>query len=156
MESKLKLKHEHRVVDAETGEVLSESVYQGSQNGKDWLIVYRITMAFIASGKLTYSAVRVYMHISAKGDWRGILATTKTAIAKEIGLSVTAVSEGITELKHFDLIRETKERGVPVFVINPAYATLGRDKKKRLAAFNLLPRVTDYERLDAEYFETPF
>ena len=112
--------------------------------------MYRTTLAFIASGRLTYSAVRVYTHITAMSDWHGALPTTRTAIAKEIGLSVTAVSEGINELKKYDLIRETKQRGVPVFYVNPEYATQGRDKQKRLKAFNELPCVEDCIRLDGE------
>lgn len=140
--------HHHKVIDVDTGNVIREATYTGSQNGKDWWIMYRITMAFIASGRLQYSAVRVYMHLTARADWRGVLATTRTAIAKEIGLSVTSVSEGVTELKKFDLIRETKERGVPVFVINPAYATLGKNKNARLKIFNELPHAADYVRID--------
>lgn len=143
-----KVVHEHKVIDADTGFIIRKSTYSGSENGKDWWVMYRITMAFIASGKLTYSAVRVYMHIAARADWRGVLATTRTAIAKEIGLSVTSVSEGVTELKRYDLIRETKERGVPVFVVNPAYSTQGRDKQARLKAFNNLPHAEDYIRID--------
>ena len=112
--------------------------------------MYRTTLAFIASGRLTYSAVRVYTHITAGADWHGALPTTRTAIAKEIGLSVTAVSEGINELKKYDLIRETKQRGVPVFYVNPEYATQGRDKQKRLKAYNELPCVEDCIRLDGE------
>lgn len=143
-----KIVHEHKVIDADTGEVIRASTYSGSENGKDWWVMYRITMAFIASGRLQYSAVRVFMHLTAKADWRGVLATTRTAIAKEIGLSITSVSDGISELKRFDLIRESKERGLPVFVVNPAYATLGRNKKARLQVFNELPHAADYIRID--------
>ena len=138
-------------VDTETGEILLHTEYQGrSQNGRDWWIMYRTVMAFFASGRVTYSGIRVYMHITAKADWRGVLASTKTAIAKEIGVSVQSVCNAISELKHYDLIRETKERGVPVFVVNPAYATLGKDKRKRLKAFAELPHVEDYVRWDCE------
>ena len=100
------------------------------------------------AGKLTYSAVRVYMHIAARADWRGVLATTRAAIAREIGISAPSVSEGINELKRYDLIRESKERGVPTFVINPAYATLGRNKNARLKTFNELPNAREYVELD--------
>ena len=151
-----KVVHEHKVIDVDTGFIIRKSTYTGSENGKDWWIMYRITMAFIASGKLQYSAVRVYMHLTARADWRGVLATTRTAIAKEIGLSVTSVSEGVTELKRYDLIRETKERGVPVFVINPTYATLGKNKQARLKAFNDLPHADDYVRIDDEDIAATF
>ncbi|MBR2732965.1 MAG: replication/maintenance protein RepL [Selenomonadaceae bacterium] len=149
-EPKTKVMHVHKLIDSDTGEILSSSRYFCSENGKDWWIMYRITMAFIASGQLTYSAVRVYMHIAARADWRGVLATTRTAIAKEIKLSVTAVSEGINELKRYDLIRETKERGLPVLVVNPEYATLGKNKKERMRIFNSLPSIENYVRLDSK------
>ena len=54
------------MIDSSTGEILRESYYSGSENGKGWWIMYRTTMAFIASGQLTYSAVRTYMHITAE------------------------------------------------------------------------------------------
>lgn len=138
-----KILHEHTVIDQETGEVIRNSYYERSQNGKDWWIMYRITMAFIASGQLKYAAVRVYMHIAAFADWRGVLPATRSAIARELHLSPTAVSDAINSLKKFDLIRETKERGVPVFYINPTYATLGKNKTKRLEIFNQLPHADD-------------
>lgn len=144
--------HIHEIVNDETGELIAHNEYRGTQNGKDWWIMYRITMAFIASGKLTYSAVRVYMHITARADWRGVLATTQTAMAKEIGISKQAVSNALEELKHYDLIRATKERGVPVYIVNPAYATLGKDKKRRLKIFNELPCAENYVRIDSEEY----
>ena len=142
----------YEMVDNETGELIMYSEYRGTQNGKDWWIMYRTTMAFIASGKLTYSAVRVYMHITARADWRGVLSTTQTAIAKEIGISRQAVNKAIEELKHYDLIREARENGQTVYIVNPAYATLGKDKKRRLAVFNELPCVENYVRIDSEEY----
>ena len=63
---------------------------------------------------------------------------------------MTAVSEGINELKRYDLIRETKERGLPVLVVNPEYATLGKNKKERMRIFNSLPSIENYVRLDSK------
>lgn len=142
----------HDVTDTKTGEVISHHEYVGTQNGKNWWIMYRTTMAFIASGELTYSAVRVYMHITARADWRGVLSTTQTAIAKEIGISRQAVNKAIEELKHYDLIREAKENGQTVYIVNPAYATLGKDKKRRLAVFNEIPCAENYIKIDSEEY----
>ena len=111
--------HVHQVADRGTGELIAESKYSGTQNGKNRWIMYRATMALLASGRIPDSAVRVYLSITAQADWRGVLASTRTAISREVKMTPQAVGEAIKVLKEIDLIRETKERGLPVFVVNP-------------------------------------
>ena len=129
------LTHEHTVYDNETGEIISYSEYSGTQNGKDWWIVYRETLKILASGNISNSAIRVYLHLLAYASWDGSITTTQIAIAKDIGLTRQSVSTAINELYKLDLIRIGEKFGVRVYAINPIFATLGKDKNKRIKIF---------------------
>ena len=135
------------VEDEATGEVLVETRYKGSQNGKDWCIVYRLLFALIATGKLSYAAVRTYCFIAAYQDWKGFYISSKSALAEGIGITRKTLDTAIEELQSRDMIRVARQRGSWTFYVNPDYVTQGRDRKIRQKLYYDVPNA---ELLDIE------
>lgn len=135
------------VEDEVTGEVLVETHYKGSQNGKDWCVVYRMLFALFATGKLSYAAVRTYCFIAAFQDWKGFYISSKSALAEGIGITRKTLDSAIEELQARDMIRVARQRGSWTFYVNPDYVTQGRDRKARLKLYYDVPNA---ELLDLE------
>lgn len=141
-EKNAKLIHEHNVIDADTGEIISEKRYsERSDNGKDWVIMEKLTAYLFALNNegFTLSDMRVYMYIVAQIDYKARFATTKTDIAEKLHLSRQQVDSSIKTLKKFDLIKEAKSYGATVFVINPTYVRRGRNKAELSKTYESLP-----------------
>lgn len=130
-----------KVSDYETGEMLYEVTHYGrSDNGKDWSIVYQLTMYLLATDKsFRFSDVRVYLYLAASADFQCVFKTTQADIAKRLDLTPQAVSESIKVLKEKDLIRQSRANGVSTFFINPAYITRGKKHRELLKVYESIP-----------------
>ena len=140
------------VEDEKTGEILIETRYKGSQNGKDWLIVYRMLFGLIATGKLSYAAVRTYAFIAAYQDWKGFYVSSKSALAEGIGITRKTLDSAIEELQARDMVRVARQRGSWAFYVNPDYVTQGRDKQARQKLYYDVPNaelLDDMAKIDA-------
>lgn len=135
--------------DGETGEILRETTWTGSENGKDWLIMYRTTAALLASGKLSSVAVRTFLFLTAYQDWQGTYKTTKTEMAETMHITRKSLYQALDELKAWGLVKEGKANGQTFFAICPDAVTQGRDKKRRLMIYEAIGENTA-ERLAAE------
>lgn len=123
------------VYDEESGVVLARHEWIGSQNGGKWMVFYRSTAAFLASGKISPAAVRVFLFLAAWCSWDGMWQGTKTDLSAQVGLARKTVHEALNELERWELIREGRKNGVAVFFINPDMVTQGRDKRRRVAVY---------------------
>lgn len=139
------------VEDEKTGEILIETRYKGSQNGKDWLIVYRMIFALIATGKLSYAAVRTYAFIAAFQDWKGFYVSSKSALADGIGITRKTLDAAIEELQARDMVRVARQRGSWAFYVNPDYVTQGRDKQARQKLYYDVPNAELVEEAAASF-----
>lgn len=131
------------IFDEDSGEILLEktSSFKNSDNGKDWCIMYQLTLYLLATDKsFTFSDVRVYMFICANVDWKCMYFTTKSDLAKSIGMSYPQLLASIKTLKDKDLIREGKANGNTFFAINPERVSRGKNRGQLRRAYNKIPQ----------------
>lgn len=131
-----------QVIDKDSGEVVLEktNIAEKSQNGKDWCIMYQLTLFLLATDKsYTFSDVKVYMFICANVDWRCLYITTKVALAEKLQMSYPQLLASLKKLKQEDLIREGKIEGNTYFAINPERVTRGKNRGQLRRAYQMLP-----------------
>ena len=130
------------VFDIDTGEVLRDQTrLSRSDNGKDWDIMYQLTLYQLATDKtLTRADLATYMYILANMDYQCKFATTKRDMAEKLHLSYRQMLASLEVLKQRDYIREGRVNGSTVLFANPEYATRGKDKGKLLKAYADLPK----------------
>lgn len=131
-----------QIIDKDTGEVVLEktNAFAKSENGKDWCIMYQLTLYLLATDKnFTFSDVRVYMFICANVDWKCLYFTTKTALAQKLDMSYPQLLSSLKKLKFADLIREGKVDGHTYFAINPERVTRGKNRGQLRQAYQMLP-----------------
>ena len=141
----LPLIREFRITDPHTGEIIFETRNTGTQNGKDWTIVFRSYFALIASGKLSYAAIRTFSFIAAFQDWQGFYQTSKTSLANDIGITRRTLDKALKELQAVDLIRTQRARGTFYFYLNPDFITQGRNRNERLNIYYALNDTEKHE-----------
>ena len=127
-----KLFRQSTIFDSESGEVISEHVSHGSANGSGWVIMYTDKISELAQKCTSAATLRVFMLLAAgqKFEERGMV-TTKKAVQEYLGITKQTCLEAFKWLKDNMVINETRINGVPEFMVNPIYVTVGRDKKKR-------------------------
>jgi len=130
------------VFDADTGEILRDQTrLSRSDNGKDWNIMYQLTLYQLATDKtLTRADLATYMYILANMDYQCKFATTKRDMAEKLHLSYRQMLASLEVLKKRDYIRESRVNGISAFFANPEYATRGKDKGKLLKAYDSIPQ----------------
>ena len=136
---------EFRLTDPITGEIIFETYNTGTQNGKDWTIVFRSYFALIASGKLSYAAIRTFSFIAAFQDWQGFYQSSKTSLASDVGITRRTLDKALQELQAVDLIRVQRTRGTFYFYLNPDFITQGRNRNERLNIYYSLNETREAE-----------
>ena len=130
------------VFDADTGEIMRDQTrLSRSDNGKDWNIMYQLTLYQLATDKtLTRADLATYMYILANMDYQCKFATTKRDMSEKLHLSYRQLLASLEVLKKRDYIREGRVNGMVVLFANPEFATRGKDKGKLLKAYENLPK----------------
>ena len=127
-----RLARHFKVVDPDTGEILHESVNYGSQNGENWVIVYRDSYMKLLTETTNPSVLRVFGSLMTKQEFEGGIKTTKKAIADELGIEQTAAWQAFKWLKENHYVKERKNRGQTEFLLNPNVTTCGKNKKAKI------------------------
>lgn len=133
---------QQKIINKDTGEVVLEKTkaLPKSENGKDWVIMYQLTLFLLATDKkYTLSDIRVYMFICANVDWKCIYISTKVALAEKLGMSYRQLQRALKKLKNEDLIREGKIEGNTYFAVNPERVTRGKNRGQLRRAYQMLP-----------------
>lgn len=122
------------VMDYETGEILSDSFSVGSQNGKGFVLMYTEKVKDLIVNCPSATTLKVFMLLSIGQQFeeRGMI-TTKKAVQEKLGITKPTCIAAFNWLKENFIVNECKIDGHTEFMINPAYVTVGRDKKKRQA-----------------------
>lgn len=121
------------VYDEETGQVLSDKMSSGSQNGKGFVLMYteKVQQLILECPSATTLKVFMLLSIGQQFEERGVI-TTKKAVQDKLGITKPTCLAAFDWLKERMIINESKVNGCTEFMVNPAYVTVGRDKKKRL------------------------
>ena len=125
-------------MDDETGKIIRESFNRGSQNGDDWVIIYRKALAqLVLDAPLV--AWKVFGALSSKQDFEKGIKVTKKSIAEEFNMSYDNVIRGFNWLKENGYLKERKVDGIREYLLNPNVTTCGRNKKKKVELWNSVP-----------------
>lgn len=121
------------VFDDETGELLKEVFAKGSSNGKGFVLMYTDKVMKLILECPSAATLKVFMLLSLGQQFeeRGMI-TTKKAVQEKLGITKPTCLEAFKWLKDRFIVNECKVDGNTEFMVNPAYVTVGRDKKKRL------------------------
>lgn len=121
------------IYDEESGEVISERISSGSPNGRGWVIVYteRVNQLIVECPSAATLKVFMLLAMGQQFEERGMV-TTKKAVQEKLGITKPTCIAAFDWLKDRMIINESRINGCTEFMVNPAYVTVGRDKKKRL------------------------
>jgi len=123
------------VIDTETGEIIRTSVNHGSQNGDDWVIIYR--EALLELGRTApLTAWKVFAALGSSQEFKTGVKITKRAVAEKMNMSYNNVMRGFNWLKENSYIKERKVDGQTEFLLNPDVTTCGKQKQAKLALWN--------------------
>ncbi len=124
------------VIDDETGEIIRETFNRGSQNGDDWMIVYRESFEDFLLTAPDFTTAKVFGVLMTQQNFEGGINTTKKAVADRIKVSYRSVMTAFNWLKEHSYIKERKVNGQTEFLLNPDVTTCGKNKKKKLELWN--------------------
>lgn len=126
------------VTDTETGEIVSDSVNFGTQNGDGWMIMYRESILKLSENAPS-TALKIFLNLSARQEFESGIKVTKKFIADSLKMSATQVWRGFKWLKENDYVKEHKVAGVTEFILNPDVTTCGKNKKDKVELWNSIP-----------------
>lgn len=120
------------ITDEESGEVLVDRITSGSPNGKGFVLMYTDRVNELIVKCPSASTLKVFMLLSMgqQYDERGMI-TTKKAIQDKLGIDKSTCVAAFKWLKENMIINESKVNGCTEFMVNPAYVTIGRNRKAR-------------------------
>lgn len=123
--------------DAETGELISDVTSYGCPNGKGFVLMYTERVTELILKCQSAATLKIFMLISMgqQYDERGYI-TTKKAVQEKLGITKPTCLDAFKWLKDNNVICEFRVDGHLEFMVNPAYVTIGRDRKKRIAEWN--------------------
>ena len=124
------------VINDETGEIIRESFTRGSQNGDDWVIVYRETFMNFLLTSPDFITTKVFGWLMTKQEFENGVRATKKTVADELEISYRSVIAAFNWLKEHSYIKERKVNGQTEFLLNPDVTTCGRNKKKKVELWN--------------------
>lgn len=119
------------ITDVETGEVIRDSVNYGTQNGVDWMIMYREPILSL-SENAPAAALKIFLNLSARQEFEGGIKMTKKFIAEKLDMSAAQFWRGFKWLKENGYVKEHKVNGITEFVLNPEVTTCGKNRKAKI------------------------
>ena len=127
------------ITDTETGEIIRDSVSYGSQNGVDWMIVYKEAYRYLLIENTNPSVLRVFGLLMTKQEFEKGIKATKKSIADELKISYDSVMIAFKWLKENGYVKEHKVDGITEFVLNPDVTTCGKNRKAKIDLWNSIP-----------------
>ena len=121
------------IKNEDTGEIISNSITHGTQNGDGWMIMYREAISLLIDEVPDFSTLKVFLKLASKQEFEGGLKISKKFIADELGISRTQSWRAFKWLKENGYIKERKVNGLPEFLLNPKVATCGKNRKAKIA-----------------------
>ena len=137
------VKYKQMIAYDENGEIVYDVTKSAAkcQNGGGFVLSYTEKMCEFLEKCSTGATVRVFLYIAhhqafgSDGEQYGYRCTHKF-LQQVLRLDRKSVYNALKSLKEEFLINETKVNGVPEFMVNPNYVTIGTDKKTRMAVWN--------------------
>ena len=127
------------ITDMETGEIIKDSVNYGTQNGDDWMILYKETYRNLIIENTNPSVLRVFGLLMTKQEFENGIKATKKSLADELKISYDSVMVAFKWLKENGYVKEHKVNGITEFVLNPNVTTCGKNRKAKIDLWNSIP-----------------
>lgn len=122
------------------GEVVRQFTTRQRKNRGGFVISYTAKMAEFLETTPQGSTVRIFLYIAQKQDYgtNGVFGyrSTRAHLAKVLGLTRKTVYTALEYLKEKRLVNELRIDGSLEFMVNPAYITIGSDRKTRDREWN--------------------
>lgn len=145
---------EQRIAYNADGEVVYDVAHKPvkSRNGSGFVISYTEKMCDFLSEVRTGSVVRVFLYIAHHQNYGvdGVFGyrCTHKYLQKVLGLDKSTLWDALTFLKDRFLVHVGKFDGATEFMVNPAYVTMGSDKRARVKEWNERWRMTNLHKSD--------
>lgn len=122
------------VLNSDTGEVVSEKISYGINNGSGWCIQHRKASEELALKCDSAITFRVYHLLVSMQENYGVsgVVCTKKFIQDKLGVSRKSVYTALEWLSDHDFLVEAQSGGCTEFFFNPSKLTIGRDKDSRV------------------------
>ena len=127
------------ITDVETGEIIKDSVNYGTQNGDDWVIMYREAINNLTDSVPDLTTLKLFLKLSSKQEYEGGLKIAKKFIADELKISRTQLWRSFKWMKENGYVKEHKVNGITEFVLNPNVTTCGKNRKAKIDLWNSIP-----------------
>lgn len=129
------------VITDSNGEVVNHKIYRVRQKNRGgFVICYTARMAEFIENHSAGSVVRVFLYIAQKQTYGndGVFGfrTTRSYLAKTLGLTRKTVYSALEYLKSNFYINELRIDGSLEFMVNPDFITIGNDRKSRDREWN--------------------
>ena len=141
--NKAKIAYRQSIGIDENGEIIYDVLKKNCwQNGSGFVISYSDKICNLIENVPTGSVLRVFFYIAhnqqyGDDDAHFGYACTRKFLQEKLNLKQQkSVFSALKWLKDNFLINETKVNGVPEFMVNPDYVTIGTKKKKREIEWN--------------------
>ena len=95
------------IINTDTGEIIKQVYTCGSQNGDDWVIVYRETFENFLMVAPDFTTAKVFGVLMTQQKFEGGINTTKKAIADRIKVSYRSVVTAFKWLKEHGYVKFT-------------------------------------------------
>ena len=124
------------VFDADTGEIIRDSLSYGTQNGDGWMIVYKDAYMQLLRETANPTILRIFGSLMTKQTFDGGVKSTKKAIYDELGIERTSAWKAFKWLKENHYVKEIKTNGQTEFLLNPSVTTCGKNKNEKIILWN--------------------
>lgn len=120
------------------GEIIrSYSSRSRSQNGSGFVLSYTEKISELILKVEQASILRVFFYIAHHQHHElGGYRCSRKHLAETLNLNAKTVYDALKWLQDHFIVNESRVDGQLEFMVNPAYVTVGADKKKRLALWN--------------------
>lgn len=141
------------ILNSDTGEVVSEKISYGINNGSGWCIQHRKASEELALKCDSAITFRVYHLLVSMQENYGVsgVVCTKKFIQDRLGVSRKSVYTALEWLSDHDFLVEAQSGGCTEFFFNPSKLTIGRDKDSRVKHYKDLRKQARIRRQCKEF-----
>lgn len=130
------------ILETDTGEIISEKITYGVNNGGGWVIQYRSAseeLALSCDSAITFKVFHLLISLQENYGTSGVVCTKKF-MQDKLGVSRKSIFSAVEWLIEHDFLVVTRKGGCSEYFFNPSKVTIGRDKDARLKHYRRVRR----------------
>lgn len=141
------------VRDLDTGELIHSRETYGTNNGRGWVIMYRVAAEYLArkcTSGVTFRVFNLLVSMQENFEDVGVICSRKW-LQETLKISRKSVYNALSWLIQNDILIVTSRAGVSEFFFNPSLVTIGREKERRMRRWHELRSRFVSEKMYEEY-----